>query len=215
MDSTRIGARVARVASRVRRALLRRRRPLAALLVAVAVLAGLQATAGPPPPATRVLVAARDLPAGTTLGPDDLARRDVPSDLVPAGLVADATGRTLATPVRAGEPVTDVRLLGRSLLAAYPDLVAVPVRLPDPVAVSLLEPGALIDLFATDPQGGGSRLLVAGARVLAIPGPDGASRAGAAGPLVGSVVLLGVTPDQRLDLTDALVGDFLSFSFGA
>lgn len=212
MDTSGIASRAARAAGRVRRSVLRRRRLLAALLVAVAVAAGLQAAAGPPPATTRVLVAARHLPAGTTLGGDDLARRDVPSGLLPAGLVADPTGRTLATPVRAGEPVTDVRLLGESLLAAYPDLVAVPVRLPDPVAVSLLRPGSLIDLFATDPQGGGSRLLVAGARVLAIPGSRGES---AAGPLTGTVVLLGVTPDQRLDLTDALVGDFLSFSFAA
>jgi hypothetical protein len=40
-------------------------------------------------------------------------------------------GRTLAGPVRAGEPVTDVRLVSPSLAAGYPGRVLVPVRIAD------------------------------------------------------------------------------------
>ncbi|HEY0951335.1 MAG TPA: hypothetical protein VGD85_14130, partial [Nocardioides sp.] len=53
----------------VRRAVLARRRPLAALLTAGAVAAGLHAAAEPPPATVEVAVAARDLPAGTVLAP--------------------------------------------------------------------------------------------------------------------------------------------------
>ena len=97
----------------VRRAVLVRRRLLAALLTAVAVAAGLHAAAAPPPPSVRVLTAARDLPAGAVLSAADLAEREFAPDSVPAGLADDAVGRTLASPLRGGEPVTDVRLVGR------------------------------------------------------------------------------------------------------
>ena len=54
----------ARVFRRVRRAVLSRRRLLAALLAGVAVATGVQAATAPAPPAVGVLTAARDLPAG-------------------------------------------------------------------------------------------------------------------------------------------------------
>ena len=58
----------------------------------------------------------------------------------------------LAGPVRAGEPLTDVRLVGASLAAAYPGAVAVPVRLPDAGMAALLRVGDRIDLVAADPR---------------------------------------------------------------
>ncbi|MGZ4536782.1 MAG: SAF domain-containing protein, partial [Nocardioidaceae bacterium] len=57
---------------RFRRAVLARRRLLAALCAAGAVAAGLQATSVPPPATASVLTAARDLPAGAVLGAGDL-----------------------------------------------------------------------------------------------------------------------------------------------
>ena len=59
--------RLARLLRPVRRAVLRRRRLLAALLTAVAVASGVHAVAAPPPARVGVLVAARDLPAGSLL----------------------------------------------------------------------------------------------------------------------------------------------------
>ena len=54
---------------------------------------------------------------------------------MPAGALRDVTallGRVLAAPVRRGEPITDVRLVGPSLLGATTaGLVAVPVRIAD------------------------------------------------------------------------------------
>ena len=67
-------SRPARLLGSFRRRVLRRRRLLAAVLTAVAVAAGLTATARPPAPTVTVVVAARDLPAGQVLSADDLAR---------------------------------------------------------------------------------------------------------------------------------------------
>src|SRR6187549_1383098 len=95
---------------RVRRTVLARRRPLAAVCAAVAVIATLQANAGPPPPRVPVLTAAHDLPAGAVLRPDDLTRTPFDAASVPTGVLrsrAQVVGRTTTTPVRSGEPLTD------------------------------------------------------------------------------------------------------------
>src|SRR6476661_8890051 len=103
----------------VRRAVLTRRRLLAGVLAAVAVASGVRAATAEAPPAVAVLVAAHDLPAGTVLGPDDLARAAYSPGSVPDGLASAPAGRTLAAPLRAGEPVTDVRLVGPALTDGY------------------------------------------------------------------------------------------------
>ena len=72
----------------VRRAVLVRRRLLAAVLAGVAVASGLHAAAAPPPPSVRVLTAARDLPAGTLLAGSDLAEEEFAPDSVPDGLAS-------------------------------------------------------------------------------------------------------------------------------
>src|SRR5687768_6050468 len=117
----------ARVLKRVRRVVLARRRLLAALLAGVAVAAGVQAATAPAPPAVGVLTAARDLPAGAVIGDDDLVTVDFAPGSVPNGASGDLVGRTLAAPVRRGEPVTDVRLVGPAMTAGDPDLTAVPL----------------------------------------------------------------------------------------
>src|SRR5680860_1049182 len=144
-------SRFAQLHRRVRRTVLARRRMLAALAAAIAVAAGLQAATGPPATMRAAFVAARDIPGGAIVGSSDLASVNFDPSSVPAGVVAtaaEAVGRTTATPVRAGEPITDVRLVGGSMLAAYPGLVAVPVRIGDPGAVALLKIGDHIDVLA-------------------------------------------------------------------
>ena len=119
--------------------------------------AGVQAATAPPPPAVGVLTAARDLPAGAVIGSDDLVHGRLRPGLGPEpALTGDVVGRTLAAPVRRGEPVTDVRLVGPALTAGDPELTAVPVRLPDAGMVELLDVGDRIDLIGTDPQGVGA-----------------------------------------------------------
>ena len=98
-------------------------------------------------------VAARDLPAGQVLGAADLVAVGFAPGSAPAGAVdvETTTGRTLAAPLRAGEPVTDVRLVGPGLTDGYPGLAAVPVRLPDAGMADLLQAGDRIDLVVGGP----------------------------------------------------------------
>ncbi|WP_242891451.1 SAF domain-containing protein [Actinomadura litoris] len=131
--------------------LARLRRPLAALLAAAAAGTALMALRPGPPPSVHVPGAARDLPAGTTLRPSDLRALALPPGAVPSGaLRTSATGRVLAAPMRRGEPLTDARLIGDSLLEGYaPGTVAAPVRIADAASVRLLHPGNRIDILTT------------------------------------------------------------------
>jgi Flp pilus assembly protein CpaB len=208
-SSTPLRDRLARRASRLRRAVLARRRLLAACCAAVAVAAGLQAVAAPPPPAVSVLAAARDLPAGSTLAADDLVEVAFAPGTVPSGLAGDPTGRTLAAPLRAGEPVTDVRLVGPGLTGGDPDLAALPVRLPDAAMADLLEPGDRIDLIATDPQRPGSRVVAWDVPVLAVPPPSETTASGQP----GAVVVVGADPAEVTRVSDAGVRLFLTYAF--
>ena len=101
-------------ARRVRRAVLRRRRLLAALCALVAVLGRApghrRAAAADRVPVT---VAAHDLGAGAVLRPDDLTtRRGSRPARCPSGHIRDPVGRQLAGPLRRGQPITDTALLG-------------------------------------------------------------------------------------------------------
>src|SRR4051812_31367650 len=177
--------RLAPILRPVRRAVLARRRLLAALLTAVAVATGLHAATATPPAEVPVVVAARDLPSGTVLGDEDLRTVGFRPGSVPAGVAAAPAGRTLAAPLRAGEPVTDVRLVGPSLIEGYPGLAAVPVRLPDAAMADLLAVGDRVDLVSADPQRSGATVVASGVPVLALPAGDG--EVGAAG-LTGRLV---------------------------
>jgi Flp pilus assembly protein CpaB len=195
----------------VRRAVLRRRRLLAAVLTAVAVAAGLHAVAAPPPATVSVLVAARDLPAGTELTSTDLVTGAFAPGSAPDNLVADPAGRTLAAPLRRGEPVTDVRLVGPQLTEGLPELTATPVRLPDAGMVDLLQVGDRIDLLAADPRGAGAETVTVDAPVLAIPS-EAASGPGTAG-LPGRLVVIGVGSEEVDTVAAAAVGSFVTFTW--
>jgi Flp pilus assembly protein CpaB len=202
--------RATRALRSVRRAVLARRRLLAALLTAVAVATGLHAAAAPPPASVAVTVAARDLPAGTVLGADDLTRRAFAPDSVPDDLVAAPTGRALAGPLRRGEPVTDVRLVGPALTEGHPELTAVPLRLPDAGMVDLLRVGDRVDLVAADPQGGTADVVAVGVSVLAIPRDD--SEQTATG-LAGRLVVVGAAPADVPRIAASAVTHFMTFAF--
>lgn len=198
--------------SSARRRLLLHRRLLAALAVAVAVLAGLQAAAGPGAATTEVTVAARDLPAGTTLAAADLTTVAVPLDAAPARSPApdELLGRVLAGPVPAAETVTEARLVGAAGLDLAPGQVAVPVRLPDPGTAALLRLGDEVDLVATDPQAGSTRTVGRDVRVVALPEPGDASEPGAT---TGRLVVVAVASGEAHDVAGAAVRDFLTVAF--
>lgn len=196
------------------------RRLIVAGLVAVAVLCGIDAARPTSPDTRSVWVAARDLSGGTPLGATDVRAERLPLLDVPVGALSTATtpvGRLLAAPMRSGEPITDVRLLGPSLLAATddPGVVAVPVRVADgPAAIALVHPGDLVDVIeATDDESGvsppgGATTVVHDVRVLAIPAhpaspsSDGDSDAG--------LLIVAADQHQADALAQAAVGSRLS-----
>jgi Flp pilus assembly protein CpaB len=159
----------------------RRRRLIAAALAAVAVISGylaLRPTVGP-----AVLVAARDLSPGL-LRPGDLRAVALPHP--PDGaLRTGATGRVLATAMRRGEPLTDVRLLDS--LRLPPGAVATPVR----IAVLAAHEGRPASPVAEQ------------VTVLTIP---------AAKDDHGALVVLATTPSQANELAGAQAGGHLSIT---
>lgn len=121
-------------------------------MAAGAVALTLSALSPAPPKLVSVVAAARDLPGGATLSSHDLDNRLLPPTAVPAQAVtvrSSAVGRTLVSPIRAGEPLTDVRLLGPSVLTSLgPGRVAAPIRVADAAAVRLLRAGDVVDVVA-------------------------------------------------------------------
>lgn len=187
---------------RIRRAILARRRLLAAIFAALAVWITIRASTAPPPPTVQVVVAARDLPAGTRVTTTALTTASYPPAAVPAGVLArpgEVVGRTLAAPIRRGEPLTDVRLLSQRTGTAYPGREIVPLRLPDPAVAALLRTGDRVDLRVTDPQAGTTRTVTQGAVVVAVPRAD---QTGGGPGLGGRLVVLAIDPAD----VDAVIG---------
>lgn len=186
----------------MRRALRRHRRIVIAVLAAALAFVFVQVAAPPPPATTSVVVAARDVPAGAVLGADDLDVVRLPRDVVPAGTsptVAAVLNEVLAAPVRAGEPLTDRRLVGDALIAGYPTgSVATPVRIGDVDVVGLLEVGDRIDVYAALRDGGDSARHVAG-DALVVTLPQSSDDQGHDGALV----VLAVTPAAAAALAQA------------
>jgi Flp pilus assembly protein CpaB len=186
------------------------RRLLAAGLAAGAVALALQAAESDPAPTVPVVAAAGELRGGTTLTPEDLLLVDIPRGAVPRGAVAsvdDAVGRLLSGPMHAGELVTDLRLVGPSLLAGWgEDLVATPVRIADPGVLALVRPGDRIDLYATPLSALGPAAVVS-AKVPVLAVPD----SGEQGVLAeGALLVIAATTRQAGLLAEAAVTSRLS-----
>jgi Flp pilus assembly protein CpaB len=206
---TSLSLRAAGVVRRGRRAILARRRMLAALLAALAVLTGVRAATAPPEPTARVLVARTDLPGGAALRAGDVHSVPLPVDVVPSGSMTDpqqVVGRVLAAPLRRHEPVTDVRLVAPAMLAGYPGRVAAPVRVADAATVALLEVGDRVDLVAAAPEGGDASVVVPRAPVVAVPAPAPRD----AGLVPGGLLVVAVTEEEAIRLATASVRYVLS-----
>lgn len=206
-----------------RRAVALRRLAAGVLLVAAGVLA-LAGARSPAVAGTPVVVAAADLAPGRTVGPDDVVVRSLPPAAVPAGAVGDpggAMGRQVVGAVRAGEVLTDVRLVGAEAARAAvgagggpaEDAAGVPLRLADPAVAALVRPGSVVDVVgggatrgaaggASGEDAGGPEVLAGGARVITVlPAPEGASSAGSA-----PVVVVGLSGPDAARVAAATVG---------
>jgi Flp pilus assembly protein CpaB len=150
------------------------RRLIALALVALAGVLALRTAGADGTADAHVVVAGRDLPPGITLTAADVSTRPVPADTVPRGALtstAAVVGRVLAGGVRAGESLTDVRLVGQAdtmLSTGDPDAAAVPVRLADPDVAELLRPGIRVDVVTLDPERQSDPVVAANAVVLTV-----------------------------------------------
>jgi Flp pilus assembly protein CpaB len=181
---------------------------LAGGLAAGAVAVALPTLAPDPPPTLEAVTAARDLGPGLRLTRADLMVVALPRSLAPQGIlttIAAAVGHSVASRVRRGEPLTDVRLLGAGLVGDD-GLVAAPVRLADSAAAALLHAGDRVNVLGTPSDARGSTVattLAQDLQVLAVPAPDDSE---------GALVVLAATPDVAARLAGAAVASRLSIT---
>jgi Flp pilus assembly protein CpaB len=191
----------------LRRAVSAHRRLLAAGLVALGAACTIGALSPHPPPTVTVITAAHDLAGGVSVDARDVTVAHLPAAAVPSGAFSaadDVVGRLLAAPVRAGEVVTDVRLLGAGLLAGYgAGTVAVPIHVGDAAITGLLRVGDHVDVLATSQPPDGSapvtEIVARGVPVIALPDANGELPAYADGGLL----VVAATPAAALQLTNA------------
>lgn len=133
------------------------RRVAAGALVILAAVAALRPD--PTHDRTDIVVAARDLAPGIELSVDDVRLETHTATTIPDGSqteLATVVGATLAGPVRSGEALTDVRLLGPRLAesTAGPDARIVPLHLEDTALLDLIRPGDVVDVLGAGPDAG-------------------------------------------------------------
>ncbi|HWH30904.1 MAG TPA: SAF domain-containing protein [Mycobacteriales bacterium] len=146
-----------------------------------------------------------DLPAGAQVDADDVRAVELPLAAAPdraLRTVEEVAGRVLAGPVRAGEPLTDVRLLGAGLVPPGGQ-VAVPVRVAEPALPLLVAAGDRVDVLATSLEGAdAARAVVTAVPVLAVPAAEDTAD--------GALLVVAASPAAAARLAAAAVTSRLS-----
>ncbi|MEZ0446917.1 SAF domain-containing protein [Cellulomonas sp. ICMP 17802] len=194
--------------------LWRSRFALGAVCLGVAAACTVQALRPADPPTSLVVVAARDVPAGTELTSADVRVTRFPVAVAPDGSIADlraVVGASAAVPLAAGLPVLP-GLLADDEVRGPPGTVVATVRFADPAVAGLLSPGVRVDVLAATPEGGPGSVVATRALVLPVAHPDASG-----GPLgVGGSgdtsvpVLLAVAPAEAPALAGASASALLS-----
>lgn len=197
--------------TRFMRLIDRRRRTVASALLCAAVAVAVYQLTPPSAALASVVVAASDLPAGSTVQAGHLRLAHFPAESLPdhaATALESVAGQRLAGPVRRGEVITDAAIVGPGLLAGAPSgTVAVPVRVADADSLELIRTGQAIDLVLSEDTTTGSKAstrLASGVTVLwtdtgrDATGPWAAPTAGSAG-----LVVVAADPDRAPVLAGA------------
>ena len=145
------------LALRLRTAVRRRHRLVAAALCAVALTLVILRLAPPGAHTTTVVTAAAEIPAGHAIAAKDLTVSDFPVALAPSGAyaaVSDASGLTTAVALTTGQPVTPTTVLGPGLLTGQPPgTTAATVRVGDPAVLRHVRPGDVVDVVHHSDEG--------------------------------------------------------------
>lgn len=191
--------------------LTRNRRLVVALLLCLAAGIAVHQLTPAPAHSVKAIAAARDLPAGTSLGGGDMAAVSIPPSLLAAGSFTETAGlegKQLAAPLRKGQLLSDAQLVGPGLLTgAPPGSAAVPLRMADPASIQLVSPGQLVNVVLTNGNGyeqaSSSKVLASSVPVLWTSGQEGQS-----GQWLGTgdsegLIVVAATPSQASALAGA------------
>jgi len=163
-------------------------------------------------------VAARQLPAGTTLAADDVRTVPMIAELAPSGAPSaedQVLGRQTVVEVPAGTPLVPGVVHGDGIRPSVPPgLALAAVRLADPGIARLLQPGDRVKVLAAtnDPSGApsGAQTLVERALVVLIDdggdGPAGGLLGTSTGNDVAPLLLLAVSADEAARLAAGGLG---------
>lgn len=181
----------------IRQFIFQHRRPLAAFFACLAVLAGLGAVRESPD-GVRVVVTSHDLASGQVIKESDVriaVLAHAPDHALPT---SKAVGRRVAGPMRAGEPLTDYRVLKPDALDGYAaDAVLTSIVVPDVGSLTGVQVGDRIDVIAVDPHGESkAEVLARGVEVVTLP-PVEEER---------DAVSLGIVTTETIALTLASAG---------
>lgn len=178
---------------RIHRFVFEHRRILAAVFTGLAVLTALTALSREPDGAS-MLVARHDLRSGHVLTASDLRTTTVPPAARPSNTLGRgaAIGRRVAGPMRAGEAITDYRVLQDDALSGYAaDAVLTTIRVDRADGLTGLHVGDRIDVIAVDPDGESKAEVVARAvEVVTLPPSSGDS----------DVVSVGIVTTEKIAL---------------
>ncbi len=160
----------------------------------------------------RVVVAARDLTPGIKLDAADVRIAEYSPALVPDGAVLDVDevlAHTVAGPIRAGEPLTDLRLLSSRLAEAAmdgQDARIVPIRLTDAGMTDLLRAGDTVDVLTVGAgeEDRSARMLAAKAVVVLVSPEE------ARGARRDRVVLVAMSPEDATEVAASSLIDSLT-----
>ncbi|MGH3951144.1 MAG: SAF domain-containing protein [Pseudonocardiaceae bacterium] len=163
------------------------RRIAAALMFGLAIVLAVLPTRAGGEHTTPMVVTSRDLAAGSPITAADLRMVAAPPALVPSGALPSvdvAVGRMLASSARAGEPLTDARLVGVDDARGHGSDAAVPIRLADAGVADLLYPGAKVDVVTLGSGEQARRVLARNATVVTVTAAQNSGSAASSGRLV-------------------------------
>jgi pilus assembly protein CpaB len=194
--------------------LWRARFVVAAVCLGIAAGCVAESIRPPDPPTAAVVVAAREIAAGTLLTSADVRIERLPVALAPAGALADpgaVVGASAAVPLAAGVPVLP-GLLADDDVSGPPGTVVATVRFADPAVAGLLTSGMRVDVLAATAEGGPGTVVATRALVLPVARqPTSAGALGLGGSSDTSVpVLLAVAPSEAPALAGAAASALLS-----
>jgi Flp pilus assembly protein CpaB len=193
------------------RAMSWHRRKLAVVAAIAAILTAVAAAAPAGPPTLRVVRATGQLASGSVVSASDVEVAEVVEAALPRGALSDPAaviGSRLVGPVAGNQVLTKLDVVDGPEATGAGHVIA-PLRLADPDFGALVRPGALIDVIATDPEGGGARVIATAVRVLTVPPPpseDDRMRSADNGVLV----LVDVDPKTATLLAQAAAGSKIS-----